>query len=295
VNNVRRWSPFNLTHPDIATLSSGEYYIRVAPRNTINNDPVYVRRYFTQYPTQAGAYFQWAGGVGVDLTGTQRNFARKAWTPAPATIPIWSGGSGTVFDNRDVWTDFDDLHETCPPGWRRPTDGVTDAFVSINFATAAEQSQMRQSLWWEPGRWNATANVDEPNVVSGFYADGFFDRRPRSQPPGVSAQPNSTVDLGLPTVAHMGAIFVNPFYPHNHLFIPATGARSHMNSGFLYAGERTHFMGSSTSNTDHIRNMLVLMVGARGGTSLNVFITAGVSRALAGTIRCVRDVPGTPP
>ena len=198
-NAARRISPFNLT---AQTLNQS-----VGTREQ-QTDPVWManpdnnRSRFTQYPTQAGAFWQW-GQTGITI--------RRAWSGSGAPIYQWSSDNISGF-----WGTPQNLHiehEVCPPGYRRPTDGSIIAGISIGFIGAdnTRLSEIRQSLFQNPP-WGD--NSATHNSVRGFYADGFFDRRE------LAGQATST--LTEASVGAAGWIFVN-VSTDAHVFLPMAG------------------------------------------------------------------------
>ena len=191
-NNVARWSAFNLTAPGIAYGNS----IQLANRANPGNNPVWGIK--TEFPTQAGAFFKWAGAAGNE---------RRAFSPVGTiTIGVWGDAAGGVWDDFGVHPN--NTQETCPPGWRRP--GIhTHAFLDIN---SIQLCVFRQSLW-------LNSNQGRPSSVWGIYADGFFDRRMAT-----SGEMPATVAGGTAQTAHIGRLFFNPATNY-HLFLPGAGRR----------------------------------------------------------------------
>jgi hypothetical protein len=141
---AQKFSPYNLT-----TTSAN-----------FNTDIGYRGGIPTEYPSQAGAFFQWAGTV------SPNNRARIAWDPFSYSFPNWVTGVAPGF-----WDALAGTHETCPPNYRRPNDGS----ISVHNASGnVADSEIRQSLWLDP---QAGSTRKESNYVWGYYADGFFDRR----------------------------------------------------------------------------------------------------------------------
>jgi len=152
---------------------------------------------FVDYPSKAGYHFQWNGNT-------------KAFHPTN-TISGWTTRTGTTWDV---------IYETCPNGYRRFTDTYT----------TAGNSEIRNSLWVSnvvDTKENMTTNLE--NVLYGYYADGYFDRRQIN--PAIVG-PTTTYDLTLPRavatpgaeVAYLGMLFYNK-YNNASLFFPATGFR----------------------------------------------------------------------
>ena len=227
-----RFSPFNLTVPSINNHPYGR------PNTTLLNTqiPVQGGGGFVQYPTQTGAFWQWAGSTAVSAAAAiatepqAPDAARIAWHPTdPPGIPM-----NPRWNNRNMlgtWANLAANHETCPPGYRRPRDGDIAATTVTN-RTAAQilVSEMRQSLFLNPQFVDNTVQPQSmDNVVVGFYADGFFDRRERVIPTSLNVSgvvPSATtVADGTPDIANRGLLFFNPT-TNASLFFPASGIRN---------------------------------------------------------------------
>jgi hypothetical protein len=201
--NAIRFSPFNLTAPTGALDASNPYEIL----NTNGGS-------FTNYPSQAGAFFRWATATG-----------RYAWSPFAVGISsFWNSVGGNSNIN---WTIS---QETCPQNYRRPTD---------NAAGTIANSEIRQSLWLNPQASNSENSV---NSVYGYYADGFFDRR---QIVNTSYRNSSAVSTGNRNIAYIGNIFFNPA-TNASLFFPRAGCRQGSGGAFDQNGQ-TGFYWTSTA------------------------------------------------
>ncbi len=162
---------------------------------------------FTDYPSQVGAYWQWASA----------DNPRYAWDPYYSdAMQGWSYESET-----GVWSDLKIEHETCPEGYRRPSDGPIDVETGITYTSEALlESEIRQSLFAVPTSsswWPFTYNT---NYVRGYYADGFFDRR-------AVAWDETLIDgvsKGNRDIANTGGLFYNQSSGAS-LFFPKTGRR----------------------------------------------------------------------
>lgn len=260
-----KFTPYNLTHPDLkdGTNTGGTMvtdHPAIPPRISIPEGAH--EDYFTAYPSQAGAFFQWANA----------NQPRRAYHPANPTgiITNWQNNYPNNF-----WNSLRAIHETCPPGYRRPNDGT----ITQNSNATVAFSEMRQSLWLNP-QGGRVGNAD--NSVWGYYADGFFDRREISD--SDTGHAGTAVATGTANVAYTGRLFFNPT-TNASLFIPASGYRNYTTgqplSGQLReAGEDGSYWTSS--------------VGPQYGWLLNVRLTdfAGQiisSRIYGFTVRCVRE------
>ncbi len=205
---------------------------------------------FTTYPTQGGYLFPWGATT-------------KSWYPVGDvtnfTYPLPAAGS--------FW---DSAWESCPLGYRRPDDGpITDATVPD-----PSNSEIRQSLWQNP-QTGATQNMN--NMSFGYYADGYFDRRPIE---GIN-----TVNVGI-DVAYLGAVIYNPV-SLNSVFLPSAGERIGLGQGGAGAirniGTKTFYWtrksdGTNAQSTDGSNTLY-------GGTGL-LYMTPK-NRSSLFPIRCV--------
>ena len=233
----------------------------------------------TLYPTQTGAFFQWS-----NMNGNER----IAWDPY--TVAAQTGWNGVA--ENGYWTDVNNnpilagTHETCPSGYRRPTDGSTYTFVGETLSVQNMLlSETRQSLFVYPVNTNAAVSMT--NDAWGYYADGFFDRRtitdaPTAYPDEVYNGINSSVSIGNSNIAHVGRILFNPnSTSYASLFFPASGGRELTNNGLLYmAGFRSAYWTSSTFNGIGSGMMFIF--------DSNFFSVRGSLGGYAYPIRCVK-------
>ena len=208
-----RFAPYNLTAPKLdaqVTKIGGD------------NDAM-----FTEYPSQVGAFFQWAN---------EKNF-NYAWNP------YWETYKGTDFEwDTTVPSTFDDKYDISPPGYRRPDDKSGEV-----------QTEVRQSLWLKPSSGEFSDNssrgpVDagnNSNCVYGYYSDGFYDRQPIDR----KEQRNGVVAAGTRDVAYGGALFFNP-YNNASLFFPVGGLRRNDDGNYgTLANEGVEAFYMTRSNT----------------------------------------------
>ncbi|MCL2596797.1 MAG: BACON domain-containing protein [Paludibacter sp.] len=240
-----KFSPYNLTATNLNTSV------------TVNGGT------WTVYPTQAGAYFQWAN---------QANL-RYAYDPYTANVP-----AGITWDDTPqaaYWNTLGDTHETCPDGYRRPNDGITNNVVTTTSASASG-SEMRQSLWWYPQ--TSTGYSDFNNSVWGYYADGFFDRRQITNGVGTNPGTGSSVSTTNYQIAHRGRLFYNPT-TNASLFFPAAGYRHYTMGVLYYLGDFGYYYSSSSSGMG-----TPWYLGARinMAAALAMYSTYGLS------VRCVK-------
>jgi|GEM_PF-6154054 len=201
--NAKKFSPYNLTDPGKNTETT---YANAPNLGTGGGR-------FVDYPSKAGYHFQWGGNT-------------KAFHPTNA-ISGWSpGGSGNTWNV--AW-------ETCPTGYRRPTDITT---------TGTNNSEYRQSLWITGVGAANPSNENYDNVIYGYYADGYFDRRQIVQ--GVTATPALLTAVASPgaEVAYRGMLFYNQFN-NASLFFPVTGFRNNTTGALDQAGKSGHYWSLS--------------------------------------------------
>lgn len=221
---AKRFSPYNLTDPN---RQSGR----------VGNETNF-KYVFTEYPTQGGYYIQ---------------FGRTyAWYPDIFLPQDWMGKGQ---DPVGFWEDNKAKWECSPAGYRRPRDGNPGDFDSF---PNANNSEVRQSLWLNPRDGEEESN---DNILWGYYADGFFDRRQiRTSHNGVAASVvGSDAEL-----AYIGQLYFNP-YNNASLFIPASGLRldhdkypvPKVRGELQYTGQRGFFWFTSKydrSNAWYISN-----------------------------------------
>ena len=257
---ARRFSPFNLTVPPLA---NGR------PNNALLGTSLDFRGGgFVWYPTQAGAYFTWAGYT----------FPRLASTPQGGLAgPSASGNWGPI-------ANLGATHETCPPGFRRPNDGhvgntATTVAVGAQDATAILQSEMRQSLFLNPptGGWGAG---NSENSAFGFYADGFFDRRAitifaENFTPSTEA---NVVATGTHYIAFRGSLFFNP-RSNASVFLPAGGGPN-FDAGPNDVGDAGLFWSTTQGNT--VSSSWILVATSTPGMGT-------LTRMILANVRCVAE------
>ncbi|MCL1973691.1 MAG: DUF4906 domain-containing protein [Bacteroidetes bacterium] len=227
---------------------------------------------FTDYPTQAGAFFQWAH------TGMSGDRRRYAWNPYTLSTPTgWNTNGGGL----GFWSILADEQEVCPIGYHRPNDGSISGDESC---ISVSGSEMRQSLFSSPGNsYNYTSNVT--NSIWGYYADGFFDRR--------RIVNGTTVMANNRNVAYVGRIFFNPLGSSERynasLFFPAAGFRYNTVAGVTPGGdlhaaglEGNYWSASINRENTNRYGLGVLLRETTAGT-WRTYETAALS------VRCVKD------
>jgi hypothetical protein len=246
-DNARKFSPYNLTGASLNETDNLAYSVGARGGS------------FVDFPTKAGAFFQWAANPNTTY----------AYHPTkPTGVPTgWNYSNDLI----GYWDAIKTVHETCPTGWRRPNDGSTG-----NEETTGDiaGSEMRQSLFAVPkaGYYSMTETTGR---AWGFYADGYFDRRPIVNSVVVSSK--SAVNHNTKDVAYIGTVLFNANIK-NSLFVPASGFRD--SAGLFDTGFRGFFYSSSVSSTDRGR---CISFGS-DQVSGNAFYLHAAS-----TVRCVSE------
>ncbi|MCD8103083.1 MAG: FimB/Mfa2 family fimbrial subunit [Alistipes sp.] len=265
-NNVRRFPPYNIT--------SREWKAGWKSGGNSLSDHSLVRTYggvFTDYPTQAGSYFQFSGSADGDVWG---------YHPAnPAAGNNITGFISTYPSTASFWTQIRSVHEVCPLGYRRPNAGVTSGYSPVSQFLTAE---LGQSFFHDH-----LSNVDQfedDYCTWGFYADGFFDRR-RLVDVGDGTDPFYGVyDTGAEyNIAYEGMLLWSPFTGAS-LFFPAGGYRSDTGALLSAGSEVTYW--SNTINTG-IYPYFFYGVPSKG-IAINI-ATPLMSRLYATPIRCIAE------
>ena len=145
------------------------------------------------------------------------NNPRFAWDPF-----FFEEMEGWSYESEnDVWSNLRMEHETCPEGYRRPSDGSIVVETGIDYtAEALLQSEIRQSLFAIPTSSNWKPLTNNTNYVRGYYADGFFDRRAVTW----DGTFIDGVSKGNRDIANTGGLFYNQSSGAS-LFIPKVGRR----------------------------------------------------------------------
>ena len=216
--------PLHLKTPRTVTKRFTAYNLTAAKLDTVTDlqgaTPAVNPGIFTDYPLQAGAFFQWA-----DVNPGIYSRIRWAWNPYTAAAVTPNGYWFTpAIPANTFWNTLKNNHETCPPGYRRPNDGYIDRMDDGNSLTLSE---IRQSLFEHPRKeFNFDAVLT--NSKFGYYADGFFDRRLMVNLLGGTTGWLTTVAYGTRNIAHAGVLYYNSF-PGDHtnasLFFPVGGNR----------------------------------------------------------------------
>ena len=253
-----RFSPYNTT----ATTLGAQQFVQILPDRS--------NATFTDYPSQAGAFFQWAS------VGNQR----YAYSPV---IPIGIPTSWAASPNPNLWSFLSGTYESCPQGYRRPNDGPVNAYTQNSTAAEIAASEIRQSLYSSPAFGPSAVAA---NIRWGFYADGFFDRRDHNNPSyGSYGEANTAVSWQTKDVGYIGALFYNPVVGSSRqyasLFIPAAGSRENNDGHLEEAGASALILSSSTQNATDMWYPVI------NSPNLSIFLSSSKTSGMS--LRCVRD------
>ena len=205
---------------------------------------------FTDYPTQAGAFFQW----------DNLPYEPLAYHPVKPVVPnLWFD-----VENTDYWSSISASQESCPTGYRRPNDGSISTIAPNNTLGLITNSEIRQSLYATPLQGDGNSLT---NIRWGLYADGYFDRRDHDNPfvsspemGGSAMAPNTAVSWQTKDVAYIGGLLFNPVAGSQRenasLFIPAAGDRyaagmiNAERGALIEGGEAAIILSSSAPNVN---------------------------------------------
>lgn len=232
---------------------------------------------FVEYPTQAGAHFRW----GLPMKDAEE--ARYAYHPTNKNYTTqWEASYWPMkFMTEDkywVGTDtekgYEDEYEICPEGYYRPTDGPADRMAvnsNPSYGNQIYQSDWRMSIFRTPMRGDGYYTTSQmpfypeyktefynaaplEEVMYGFYADGYFDRRPIQQRTMINGLERGTgttsqyrgVSLDTTEAAYIGTLIFNPDTKAS-VFFPAAGRRWHSDGSLEFASETGYYWSSSVA------------------------------------------------
>lgn len=243
---ARKFSPYNLTAPALKNGSNATHQ-QVGINGAV----------FVDYPSQTGAYFQWGF---LKESPAFEDSVRLAFHPTAtvnlntwplrnfATSPTWNPPTGYAYKTEC---------EVCPNGYYRPSDGYTDQkafngpYPSIegspdppgDYSQQIVHSTFRVSLLQVPQAGNGTSTYppsrELPGTLLGYYADGFFDRRPID----ISLKAVSTNNANI---AFIGVLYYN-LSTNASMFLPSSGRRNNNTAKLEYRSDAGYFWSSSTA------------------------------------------------
>lgn len=276
-----KFSPYNLT---VSTFKNNPNTSLMYYEMNYSNLATEVD--FVKYPTQAGAHFQWGLPVANAAMG------RRAYHPtnknmgsvSPWSVTGWPGYqyfiqlSSFSFWRATSGVKYEEYYEVCPPGYYRPTDGPLDRRAVNSTNDQVYMSDWRMSLFTSPMKGDASwSTVNQPfepanapvlytpsvlaEILYGYYADGFFDRRPvmernmvvgNSRDPSTGSVPAGSsikykgISLDNTEAAYLGTLFFNASTKAS-LFLPSAGRRWYLDGSLEYAGETGYYWASSVA------------------------------------------------
>ncbi|MDR1373336.1 MAG: hypothetical protein LBJ17_09540 [Dysgonamonadaceae bacterium] len=255
-NLAAKFSPYNLTN-ELINETTTAATTGVATSGTYNGE-------FVKYPTQVGAFFQWAGPSGKETF---------AYHPT-ATI-----NNGNWKDNYSsgYWSALGATHETCPVNWRRPTVG---AINNNHTSQVSSGSELMQSLFEVPFDGADYNRHSDNHRYFGYYADGYFDRRAITA--SASTQSSSAVSKDTKDAAYIGVLYTNPA-TNASLFAPAGGYRIHSSGSLLYSGNSGYYWSSSSYDSSNGCNDWYLYFGSSNAYQYYNSRNNGLA------VRCVKE------
>jgi len=271
---VNRFSPYNLTDPlgntqtdynNMVDASTGLLPVRGGA--------------LIDFPTKAGYLFMF-------------NYSTRAFNPFTPIINNYfysNSGSNIIYPLWNAAT-----NETCPTGYRRPTDFDTGTANGSSIL----QSEIRQSLFLRPPAGMSNQPTAENSITWGYYADGYFDRREIVTPsnsPAVTT-PSVVADNSI-GIAYAGMLIYSS-RTLAHLFFPTGGIRQSQvstsdpaSNGLLYRQVTYGYYQTSTpvagaGNSQERHLFLDTRVGYSGDPQGGIL---GGARLQSNFVRCVRE------
>jgi hypothetical protein len=244
-------------------LTAGTLDARADKAGTTGSNPAV----FADYPTQAGAFFQWANETAGTLKGGMR------WAYAPHVNGTYN--ANFTFTTTRLWSAIGADNEVSPKGYRRPTDGITNGNEAC---TNAANSEFRQSLFRNPKTgYNNLGDIS--NSVYGYYADGFFDRREIK--PSPTGTYYTAVAVGTRDIAYVGRLFFNVIPGSDRynasLFFPSAGSLDSRDGKLLTCGVEGTYWSSSKSDAYGLA-LIVRKIGTQNSACMwRADVTEGFS------------------
>ena len=272
----RAFAVYNMTHSSFLTTPTTSLFSIVVNRGNASevDFPTKAGAHFQWARLKSGSYDSYANEAGTSTD--YDNFGYRALNPRPDKDAIGLTGWGwsyyktyqyLTWDNGNTTESYSTDYEICPTGYHRPNDGSISGgpIASHNSSQAeANASEWRASIFANPmtGDGNELYNPSNPdfnsnrtsdgqatlpsyyapvslpgNMTFGFYADGYFDRRPVEQ----NFLPGNIVQFGVTiksaNAAYWGCLFFNG---SKSLFFPAAGRRNYGVKGADEAGTLQH-------------------------------------------------------
>ncbi len=268
------------THVDYPT--QGGAFFQLAVKLEDNRATLRRRAFFPTFTgqsieTEGGGYIRTDGSGGAWVDGLDWYGRNARWGSADNNYLYWDYKNPGITQLK-----LKDYLETCPPGYRRPNDGKTgyddsnNAALKLALNNSPEQtmlSEWRTSLFRNPQSGSASVNANTnaspagrapglfeaaklEEITFGFYADGFFDRRPIKQYSNIGGTFTSVkfyaVSGDNANIAFRGTLFHNKDTQAS-LFFPAAGRRAAESQGVTngrleFRASAGYYASASTAN-----------------------------------------------
>ena len=326
----RAFSVYNMTHSSFVNDEGASPFSVVVNRSNAQevDFPSKAGAHFQWARLKDGTY----GCYSAETSQEYNSFGYRALNPRSDMNAIGLTGWGwgvyknyqyMVWDNGNVNDSYSTNYEICPSGYHRPNDGSTaGGNVASHNSTVvdANASEWRASVFlnpmtgdgneaYDPTRsdYNSTPPSDgyntspppyyEPkalpdNITFGFYADGYFDRRPLERD-FVAGNIQYGVTMKSANAAYWGTVFFNGT---KSLFFPSAGRRNYGVSGADMAGILEHpsagyYMTASAADWPEGKGTSYVDWSSVWNMEISYTGTAPVSSSLKSgySLRCVRN------
>ena len=328
----RAFAVYNMTHSSFLTTPATSLFSIVVNRGNASevDFPTKAGAHFQWARLKSGSYDSYANEAGTSTD--YDNFGYRALNPRPDKDAIGLTGWGwsyyktyqyLTWDNGNTTESYSTDYEICPTGYHRPNDGSISGgpIASHNSSQAeANASEWRASIFANPmtGDGNELYNPNNPdfnsnrtsdgqatlpsyyapvslpgNMTFGFYADGYFDRRPVEQ----NFLPGNIVQFGVTiksaNAAYWGCLFFNG---SKSLFFPAAGRRNYGVKGADEAGTLQHpsagfYMTASAADVPEDKGTTHVDWSSVWNMELSYMTPAPISTSFKNgfSLRCVKN------
>lgn len=335
----RAFMVYNMTHREfMANPAFNEFSKVLGSGDAVAVDfPTKVGAHFQWARLKPGTYGHYSGDV--EPESAYDSFGYRALSPRNDKNAIGIAGWGWGYyqnypylrwDNGNTAESYKPDFEICPNGYHRPNDGRIDGgtVVSQNSTqTEANASEWRASIFANPmigdgnelyDRTNPQFNPTPPNnsdqttiptyykpqplpdnLATGFYADGYFDRRPLERE-WVDGTLRFGVTLKTTHAACWGTVAFNK-NNNKSLFFPAAGLREYgeakngksaaERAGVLMYPGTGYYMTASAADMPEAQNTQWVDYSGVWSMQLTYDQSAPVSYAFKNgySMRCVKD------
>ena len=322
----RKFAVYNMTHKDfLATPMTNDFSIVVNRNNASEVDfPTKAGAHFQWGRLKEGDYG--SSPEDAEMDEAYNALGYRALNPHPGMNAIGLEGWGwsyyknyqyLTWDNGIPSESYSTNLEICPEGYHRPNDGsITGGLVASHNSTTteAEASEWRASIFKNPmtgdgnqgyksvspesGTQASSPSYYAPvtlpdNMTFGFYADGYFDRRPIEQNLINGDLIQYGVTIKSANAAYWGCIFFNGV---KSLFFPSAGRRNYGVGGANEAGVLEHpsagfYMTASAADIPEPEGADYVDWSSVWNIELSYEGTAPVSTSFKNglSLRCVRN------